>query len=880
MKPTGLSAINTDFSVGTSGTSGNVSALAPAPAPAADDDWWAQAEMVLSPRTPVAHRAIHRSHTHHHDDSSDDEDAPVSPNDGPMPVSSSSGVEGLKSTAPTGTTFQHAERSVFFDGPDADEHAATGMISPAAAHLPDVHLPATPMAAPRSVNLASGAPLLESMADKLNALHTAIEEPLTHECEGLLWLRSNMLGPLARRWVPRYVVLRRGQLRVYASRNARLEAADLPLEVVGIGPNMALSQVKTGGNPRIYYRHIAAHADGSEYGASQLGNGSLAGQSRVFKFGCSSNEDLTSWSHSIQATIKLALRRAERAARDADLVKEGTSASEAFADTIRTPVPGSAGMCPDDGLDDGSGDPRTLMLKLLDGTRVTIPVEQGSTVKDVCVAMRSKIGLHADADYAVFLRTVDSGGLTATWPCFQCMPDIMPCSELRAFASSDKHDLVYKRRVYLPALAALTPSVRHGAKPEAFGAASEDDCDTEAMKATDANAGALRLLFIETAYHVRTGSYRLGLRTALEAAGCIAAGCDVPELGMWDESKHADVNVYRRHLATLLSAGSAVEWGHLHGTVHAADGVRGLLAAVQSAHKATAGMTRAQVRKQLVALTQDLNEFGNSFYAAHLLRHPAESLLDGGSSRAPATPAWAVEVTTTRHAHETELEPLPVIVAVGAHGVLTRPAPPAWDAGVDWLAYVDRAAAALDAQPGADSEGGLAAAWKLAGVRTAAAQGLGTGAQHIVSTLHAHGEGRTVPWMRHSIASIEVWGVKKLRPVMSYRVRERQLTLVELRSSAFKEIAATLHALVYLLLAAKEAKPRANRRTGTGDFGAAAHAAKAAISMARELAGIEGKGQPTGGDLPGGWSEVRDPITGATAFWNAETRRIVWARPE
>ena len=40
-----------------------------------------------------------------------------------------------------------------------------------------------------------------------------------------------------------------------------------------------------------------------------------------------------------------------------------------------------------------------------------------------------------------------------------------------------------------------------------------------------------------------------------------------------------------------------------------------------------------------------------------------------------------------------------------------------------------------------------------------------------------------MPWYTHSVQFIEVWGVKKQRPVFTYRVREgRTLTLVELKS--------------------------------------------------------------------------------------------------
>jgi len=118
---------------------------------------------------------------------------------------------------------------------------------------------------------------------------------------------------------------------------------------------------------------------------------------------------------------------------------------------------------------------------------------------------------------------------------------------------------------------------------------------------------------------------------------------------------------------------------------------------------------------------------------------------------------------------------------------------------------------------------------------------------------------------RCSIHYIEVWGVKKTRPAFTYRVRERQLRIVELTAPSYKEMAATLHMCVFALLAQREGKPkraaRAEGAAGAGsDHGRQAQAAKAAARDAADEAAATG--------LPHGWSVIQDPITGQTAYWN------------
>ena len=148
-----------------------------------------------------------------------------------------------------------------------------------------------------------------------------------------------------------------------------------------------------------------------------------------------------------------------------------------------------------------------------------------------------------------------------------------------------------------------------------------------------------------------------------------------------------------------------------------------------------------------------------------------------------------------------------------------------------------------------------------------------------------HQSGTPWPWQIHSVQLIEVWGVKKTRPGFVYRVREKKLINVEISTSAFKEIAGALHSIVFALMNQREGRPRLVVRdvedvsrstaqraitTSTTRGRQLAQAALAAARDARDTAQAS---------LPHGWSEIVDPSTGQTAWWNVETRATVFSRP-
>ena len=86
----------------------------------------------------------------------------------------------------------------------------------------------------------------------------------------------------------------------------------------------------------------------------------------------------------------------------------------------------------------------TLSVYFLDGTVNRVSVPPRATVRDVLLTLRAQIGLHADADFSLFLRESSLSGDT-----FHCLPDSMRAEEADAQALSDTRRLVYKRRLFL-----------------------------------------------------------------------------------------------------------------------------------------------------------------------------------------------------------------------------------------------------------------------------------------------------------------------------------------------------------------------------------------------------------------------------------------------
>lgn len=71
-----------------------------------------------------------------------------------------------------------------------------------------------------------------------------------------------------------------------------------------------------------------------------------------------------------------------------------------------------------------------ISIRLLDDSVHHVVVSRGATVKDVLVAFRRLLSLHADADFSLYLRQKTAEGLDT----FACLPDVMSAAEAEALA--------------------------------------------------------------------------------------------------------------------------------------------------------------------------------------------------------------------------------------------------------------------------------------------------------------------------------------------------------------------------------------------------------------------------------------------------------------
>lgn len=271
---------------------------------------------------------------------------------------------------------------------------------------------------------------------------------------------------------------------------------------------------------------------------------------------------------------------------------------------------------------------------------------------------------------------------------------------------------------------------------------------------------------------------------------------------------------------------------------------------------------RFQAQRLFLRRCKSLYEYGATFYVAGLLKQPTAvnehqnsraragsggSTGEASSEQPSSAPSWQLDATTVEPAATTEMERLPVLVAIGQHGVLLRPLPPVYTASENFESYRGDYEQHITGVDAAQNKRSLA-------------------------MMRDYGGGVCVPWDIHGVQHIEVWGTKRNRPVFTYAVKNRhEKATIELQSPQFKEMSGMLHCYVFALLTVKENQPRLHARLERSDYGLDAKAARLATRTAR----FEAES-----DLPNGWSEIRDPVTGAVAFWNQFSKKILWARPK
>jgi len=174
-----------------------------------------------------------------------------------------------------------------------------------------------------------------------------------------------------------------------------------------------------------------------------------------------------------------------------------------------------------------------VTVRLLDGTVHHVLVAKGATVKDVLVALRRIVGVKADADFSLALRSITPEGHDQ----IACLPDVMSAEEAEALGAMDNRMLVYKRRIYLPPLSGADAEAAEVARQKSEAAGAEravgsgggiyytdlpfdlPDVDAEAAAAKGVTDAAHMLLYIEASFHVARGYYLLPLADCVILAG-------------------------------------------------------------------------------------------------------------------------------------------------------------------------------------------------------------------------------------------------------------------------------------------------------------------------------------------------------------------------
>jgi FERM central domain len=421
-------------------------------------------------------------------------------------------------------------------------------------------------------------------------------------------------------------------------------------------------------------------------------------------------------------------------------------------------------------------------------------VARGASVKDVLVSLRRIIGLKADADFSLCMRSENPSTGHDT---FACLPDVMSAEEAEALASVENRSLVYKRRIYLPPLSGpeaekVEVARRKSIETEAAagiaggsGGGAYDpglnfdlpDVDTEAQAATSITDGAHSLLYLEAVFHVTKGYYLLPLQDCLILAGLqlISQKGRVSEAdrnalasnpnGAFQGHPNLDLhNVYKPLLASVLSAQAIAEHKATSGKP-----VEDLLVACRREHaRLSTTLDAFAAQRVYIKRVKQLPEYGGATFFATYQRLFADVNGDPKGSRSAApTPAWADSVVCEDIHAPSAPKPLPVIVVINAVGVHVRPLPP-WHNPSLVLNY----SAVTPVSAGGDK--------------------VAASLSHELSPSEEWSEnGSPVPWYVHKVELIEVWGVKKSRPTFTYRVRENQLRIAELTSPSFKEMAST-----------------------------------------------------------------------------------------
>ena len=423
------------------------------------------------------------------------------------------------------------------------------------------------------------------------------------------------------------------------------------------------------------------------------------------------------------------------------------------------------------------------------------------------------------------------------------------------------------------------------------------NADSEIAAAIGAAAAAHRLAFLTARSDIVAGRLAITLQEALGAAGLML----VAEYGRVNSSSssssssstgitYSTSSTSRRNITPLIRGSTAglplpAHWyrarlwnllspqavGQAEAVekatsapatraAHAARVLDALAERLRIAHSSTStsydpfGATRA-----LVSFAMAQPGFGSQFFVALCVRQAVSDQSDGHHSpSASRTPPWA-----TLSPHGGKCEPIPVLVAVGASGILMRPSPPMSPDTFEATASSPRTMPARKA---------LATALAALNNGVAVSE-YSTSATTTLPSSHSTASTAASAWLRASIPSIEVWGHKRTQPAFTFRAREwGGLAEVELSSSGHMELAAAMQGVVFRLMAAREGQiARRSRQVGGGG---------GAQALSKEIGAVMDRARARAATLNApveDWVEVGDPATGGLLLWNSSTHDTVFS---
>eukprot|EP01138_Halocafeteria_seosinensis_P004744 gb/GECG01004851.1/.p1 GENE.gb/GECG01004851.1/~~gb/GECG01004851.1/.p1 ORF type:complete len:959 (+),score=151.97 gb/GECG01004851.1/:1-2877(+) len=788
-----------------------------------DDEWWKEAEEVASPVRTTRRPSVIQvdTHVHYHSDS-DSEDGEPGETHEPTP------------------NDQLKRANMSFRRPAAvDESTQLGSVVRRIKEAANLQL----------TDLDEDSRAKEARKRRASIAASVRED----QCEGVIYLRT-MSKFLTRTWKPRFAVLQNGLIKIFADRMQR-RSGSAPLEVLEINRSQGLSIMQTapekqGSHPRIFYRHIAELSNGNKFSEGEYADSNKSGQKRVLKFGCDNQNELDLWSRAIRAAIKRVAQREEKLERDIKDAEGVHSSTDEFAHAIYSSDveekdTGFAGQI----TAPSANEINYVTIELLNSEKFTVPVSTNATVKDTIIALRNQIGLRADAQYSLFLK--DS---SRARPMFTVLPDIMSIDEAEGLALAENKTLVYKRRIYYKVSEQETGSLAspsHSASRRVIDTQSSPINETllvppveeEERSATHHQDAAHKLAYIDAVYNFIIGHMAIDVENAITLASLHA----ISYFGPYEEGQHTRHKVHAE-LRFLVPPTAIIEFVNLRGQSGDEEGIKGLATAI---HKGFAAATSALKKAvggeadDMIFLAQKLFmkkvkqfiEYGANFYVGDLRRVPS-------SSEDFDVPEWILEASTS-DADRDQSDTVPVLLAINCEGVLIRPLPPVYTATEEFLNYDGNHEAYIVGRDPAENRDSL-------------------------RLMKEYNSGRIVPWFIHPIDKIETWGVRADRPILGYTLRTVDEANIEVESPQYKELSSMIHMYVFTILALNEGQPLPRARVERHEYGSLAKATRQALQDAKNEAQS---------DLPTGWTEIMDPVTGSTLFWNIHTKKMVWSRP-